>query len=57
MSGKTLRGPPGSSVAIESLLVWMICGRSQVPLKSDIVIVTKLMYTEQVNNVEGAERV
>ena len=41
-------GPPGTPVAIESLLGWMICGRSQVPLKIDSCY-------QVVNDVEEAE--
>ena len=48
VSGKTLRGPPGSPIAVESLLGWMICGRSMMPSKSNEVI-TNLMYTEEVD--------
>ena len=51
MSGKTLRGPPGSPIAVESLLGWMICGRSMMPSKSNEVI-TNLIYTEEVDDVE-----
>ena len=49
LSDKTLRGPPGSPIAIESLLGRMICGKSMIPSKSND-IVTNLMYTEEIDN-------
>ena len=54
VTGRTLRGPPGNPVAVESILGWMICGRSNIYSNSSEVV-TNLVCTGNVDLNEGED--